>query len=130
MEISPMNSHDVAPHMPEGLNVVASRHLEVADGKYPIAWVDEAGNVLPVEKYQLLSILPPGASYLFDMEELKSAIGQRRSQTIITTATDRETIGHATGESRPMPPTPPAINRGQVLSAFDSAEGKPTHKVR
>jgi hypothetical protein len=126
-----MNSHDVAPHMPEGLNVVASRHLEVADGKYPIAWVDDGGNVLPVEKHQLLSILPPGASYLFDMEELKAAIGQRRSQTIITTATDRETIGHATGETpNPSQRVLPEINRAQAISAFESATGKPTARVR
>jgi hypothetical protein len=125
-----MHSSEVAAHMPEGLNVVASRHLEMADGKFPIAWVDTEGNMLPVEKYSLLSILPAGCRYLFDADDIRDA-SRTRVYTGAQTITDPQVIGHATGET----PTPPAdlkpeVSRAQALSAFNSVLGSPTHQVR
>jgi hypothetical protein len=125
-----MYSPEVAAHMPEGLNTIASRHLEMVDGKFPIAWVDTEGNMLPVEKYSLLSILPAGCRYLFDADDIREA-GRSRVYTGVQAVTDPKVIGHATGETpAPTENIKPDISRAQVMSAFNSVLGSPTHQVR
>lgn len=122
---------EVAPHMPEGLTVVASRHLEMSDGRYPIAWVDSMGNMLPVEKHTPLSILPSGAQYLFDEDDIREASGARVYTQAAPTIQDRAAMEQATGAApAAVPSARPEVSRAQALSAFNSVLGSPTHMVR
>lgn len=124
-------SVDVAPPMPEGLNVVASRHLEMADGRYPVAWVDDRGNVLPVEKHMPLSILPPGCEYLFTEGDVQAAMSRSKIVMPVATINSVQALRQATGLEEPARPNEKTdAHRAQALSAFNSVLGSPTHMVR
>ena len=110
---------------------MASNRLVMSDGSEPIAWVDAGGNVLPVEKYQPLSFLPNGARYLFTPDEVREAMNPHFSGRVVVAAAPTADVTHVTGEiPSPQETMKPAINRGQLASAFDSATGSPAFQVR
>lgn len=120
----------VAEPIPEGMNLVVDNRLVMADGSHPIAWVDNGGNVLPVEKHQPLSFLPPGAEYLFTPDDVRAALSSRVLTGVRSTVPVSE-VPHATGEvAPPAVDLRPAVSRRQLVSAFDSPTGSPAFKVR
>jgi len=122
----------VAAPIPEGMNLVIDNRLVMADGRHPIAWVDAGGNVLPVEKHQPLSLLPAGAEYLFTPDDVRAALTSRVLTGVRAKATVAPSeVAHATGEAPPPRVDPrPAVNRRQLVSAFDSSTGSPAFQVR
>lgn len=122
----------VAAPIPEGMNLVVDNRLVMSDGSHPIAWVDAGGNVLPVEKHQPLSFLPPGAEYLFTPDDVRAALSSRvlTGVRVKSTVAPSE-VAHATGEAPPPKVDPrPALSRRQLVSALDSPTGSPAFRVR
>lgn len=61
--------------LPEGLVPYMAVAADTG-GRTPIAWVDAGGNLMPVEVAPTYPVLPEGARYIFDKDELLHLAGR------------------------------------------------------
>lgn len=61
--------------IPEGLTPYMAVTADTG-GRTPVGWVDAGGNLMPVEVAPTYPVLPDGARYIFDRDELLQLAGR------------------------------------------------------